>query len=102
MLTKLDKFYYNMSTKGTKRRKHNLQTSTGDEISPTFQLPDSCKESVRNHINSVYVGSIVHIHDPVYGAEGHLVTTHWRTKDGIFATLHEDCKMGFVSLKYKT
>jgi len=50
----------------------------------------------------VYVGSIVRVYDPAYGAEGHLVTTHWRTEDGIFATLHEDCKMGFVSLKYKT
>ena len=35
-------------------------------------------------------------------AEGHLVTTYRRIEDDISATLHDDCKMGFVSLKYKT
>ena len=53
-------------------------------------------------INSVYVESIVRIYDASYGPEGHQVTTHWITEDSIFATLHEDGKMGFVSLKYKT
>ena len=75
-----------MSTKGTKRRKQNRLTSSGDKVTPTIELPESCKESVRNHINSVYVGSIVRIYDPAYGAEGHLVTTHWRTEDGICRT----------------
>ena len=75
---------------------------SGDQVIPTDRLPHSCKDSLRNHINSVYVGSIVHIYDAAYRAEGHLVMTHWITEDGIFATLHEDGKMGFVSLKYKT
>jgi len=92
-----------MSKKGTKRQKEDhFPKSSGDDITHTVQLPESCKESVRNHINSVYVGSIVRIYDPAYGPEGHLVTTHWRTEDGIYATLHDDWKMGFVSLKYKT
>ena len=91
-----------MSKQGSKRRKQVLQRLSGDQVILTDRLPHSCKDSVRNHINSVYVGLIVRIYDAAYGPEGHLVTTHWITEDGIFVTLHEDSKMGFVSLKYKT
>ena len=91
-----------MSKQGSKRRKQNLHSLSGDRVILTDHLPNSCKDTVRNHINSVYVGSIVRIYDAAYGPEGHLVTTHWITEDSIFATLHEDSKMGFVSLKYKT
>ena len=91
-----------MSKQGSKRRKQNLHSLSGDKVILTDRLPISCKDTVRNHINSVYVGSIIRIYDAAYGPEGHLVTAHWITEDGIFATLHEDGKMGFVSLKYKT
>ena len=91
-----------MSTPGSKKRKNDIQSYRRDNVNPTDQLPINCKESVCNHINSVYVGSIVRVYDPAYGAEGHLVTAHWMTEKGIFAKLHEDNKMDFVRLKYKT
>ena len=85
-----------------KRRKSNNPSHERDKVSHTKRLPPHCKEYVRNHINSVYGGSITRIYDPAYGAEGHLVTAHWMTKNGVFATLHDDSKMEFVSLEYKT
>ena len=91
-----------MSTPGSKKQKNNIQSYRRDNVNPTDQLPIKCKESVRNHINSVHVGSIVRVYDPAYGAKGHLATAHWMTEKGIFSTLHEDNKMDFVSLKYKT
>ena len=86
----------------SKRRKSYNPSHERDKVNPTKRLPPHCKESVGNHINSVYVGSIIRIYDPVYVAEGHLVTAHWITENGIFATLLDDSKMEFVSLKYKT
>ena len=91
-----------MSTPGSKKQKNNIQSYRRDNVNPIDQLPINCKESVCNHINLVYVGSIVRVYDPAYGAEGYLVTAHWMTEKGIFATLHEDNKMYFVRLKYKT
>ena len=91
-----------MSKTGSKRRKKDVGSLIGEKDTPSDVLPVRCKESVRKHINSVYVGSIVRIYDIAYGPEGYLVTTHWRTEDGIFSTLHDECKMAFVNLKYKT
>ena len=90
-----------MSDQKKKRQKvDNLVYPTCEPIQD--RLPITCKDSVRNHINSVYVGSIVRIYDHSYGPAGHLVTAHWITDEGIFATLHDDSKSDFVRLKYKT
>ena len=102
MIEKSHKCPVNMSKSRNKRKKHDIQSYMGEVVNPTDRLPINCKESVRKHINSVYVGSILRIYDTAYGAEGHLVTAHWITNNGIFATLHEDCRMDFVTLKYKT
>ena len=91
-----------MSKPVSKKRKKQLESLSAARGDPSVLLPVTCKDSVRNHINSVYVGSIVRLYDADYGPEGQLVTTHWRTEKGIFATLHDDCKMDFVDLKYKT
>ena len=67
----------------------------------TERLPESCKTSVRTHINSIYVGTIIRIYDPRYGTEGQLATAHWYTDEGVFVTLHDDQRCDFISLKYK-
>ena len=65
------------------------------------RLPQSCQKSVRTHINSVYVGTLIRIYDPRYGMEGQLATAHWYTEDGVFVTLHNDQRCDFINLKYK-
>ena len=90
-----------MSDRKTKRQKDDVLTYATFEP-PLERLPITCKDSVRNHINSVYVGTIIRIYDNSYGPAGHLVTAHWITDQGIFATLHDDSKSDFVRLKYKT
>ena len=90
-----------MSKEGVKRKKIDLVTYATCHT-PTDRLPITCATTVKNHINTVYVGSIVCIYDNTYGAAGHMVTAHWSTEEGIFATLHDDSKSDFVRLKYKT
>ena len=102
MINKINTSKIKMSKRHSKRPKIDQQSLSTEAVNPLQRLPNKCKDSVRNHINSVYVGSIVRIYDTAYGSEGHLVTAHWITENGLFATVHEDCKMDFVSLKYKT
>ena len=65
------------------------------------RLPNECRNSVRTHINSIYVGSIIRIYDPKFGMEGQLATAHWHTEEGVFVILHNDQKSDFINLKYK-
>ena len=60
-------------------------------------MPFTCKETFTNHINSVYVGSIVRIYGPNISP-----TAHWITDEGVFATLDDASKSDYVRLKYKT
>ena len=65
-------------------------------------VPDNYKEKVKDHINSVYVGTILRIYDPGYSADGQLATAHWATDQGVYVTLHDEQRSDFISLKYKT
>ena len=64
------------------------------------RLPLECKATVKRHINSIYVGSIVRIYDKKYGEEGQLVTMHWALEDRLFVTLHAEERCSYVKLKY--
>ena len=66
------------------------------------RLPANCKISVKKHINTIYVGSIIRIYDPSYPPGGQLATVHWVTNEGLFVTLHEEGICNFVDLKYKS
>ena len=65
-------------------------------------LPESSKKTIRSHINSVYVGTILRIFQNQYGEEGGLATAHWATENGIFCTLHDEDQCYFIKLKYQT
>ena len=54
-----------------KRRESNNPSHERAKVNPTKRLPPHCKESVWNHINSVYVGSIIRIY----------MTQHMERKD---------------------
>ena len=78
-----------------------------DRVPPTIEflnerLPESCKTTVKTHINTIYVGTIIRIYDPSYKPEGQLATVHWYTNDGLFVTLHNEGICKFVDLKYKS
>ena len=64
------------------------------------QLPESCRKSVRSHVNTIYVGTIVRIYKSNYGPEGQLATAHWSSRNEIYVTLHDDGICAFVDLKH--
>ena len=68
----------------------------------TKVVPDGYKDKVNDHINSVYVGTILRIHDPTYPIEGQLATAHWATEQGVYVTLDDERRSDFITLKYKT
>ena len=86
---------------GTKKRHVESYGST-DIVTSTTVVPDGYKDKVNDHINSVYVGTILRIYDPAYSIEGQLATAHWATEKGDFDTLHDEQRSDFISLKYKT
>ena len=90
-----------MSNEHNKRQKIDIVTYATYQR-PIVRLPIRCKNSVRSHINSIYVGTIIRIYDSRYGDAGHLATAHWVTEEGIFATLHDESTSDFVQLKYNT
>ena len=65
-------------------------------------VPDGYKDKVNDHINSVYVGTILRIYDRKYSIEGQLATAHWATDQGVYVTLHDEQRSDFITLKYKT
>ena len=84
------------------KRLHVEYDSVPDhQPSVMVKLPERCRKSVRTHINTIYVGTIIRIYDPRFGTEGQLATAHWCTSDGIYVTLHNEQKCDFVDLKYK-
>ena len=62
------------------------------------KLPESCRRSVRSHINTIYVGSIIRIYDKNYGPAGQLATAHWFVFDKLYVALHKDQVCAFVNL----
>ena len=69
-------FFHVMSNHTEKKRK---PSETFEHVSEKMQLPVSCRLTVKTHVNSIYVDSIVRIYDKRYGTEGQLVTVHWGT-----------------------
>ena len=88
-----------MSIHMSKKQKVIHLTKT---VYPYIQLPDCSCRTLKKHINSIYVGTILRVYDPQYGEEGQLVTVHWVTDEGLFCTLHNKEKCSFIKLKYKT
>ena len=84
------------------KRKKTQSDHKTPHRNPVTILPSKYKDTVRSHVNSVYVGTIIRIYDPSYSEEGQLATAHWVTDQGIFVTLHEEQRSDFVTLKYKT
>ena len=73
-----------------------------ETVPVTVRLPQECAKTVLDHINSIYVGTIIRIYDRDYGVEGQLATAHWVTEKGLFVTLHDESKSNFVNLTYQT
>lgn len=86
-----------MSFKEPKKRKVESQPFVSKS-----QLPTKCRDTVKTHINSVYVGTIIRMYDRTYPEEGQLATAHWVTDQGLFVTLHSEQRSDFITLKYKT
>ena len=84
------------------KRKKTQSDHKTTHPNPVTVLPSKYKDTVRSHVNSVYVGTIIRIYDPSFSEEGQLATAHWVIDEGIFFTLHEEQRSDFVTLKYKT
>ena len=84
-----------------KKRRHNGESQPPTDL-VRDRLPESCQMTVKTHINTIYVGTVIRIYDPVNKPEGQLATVHWVTNHGLFVTLHEEGKCDFVQLKYKS
>ena len=61
-------------------------------------LPEHCRKTVRTHINTVYVGTVLRIYDNKYGSAGQLATAHWFVFNKLYVTLHKDQICEFVDL----
>ena len=86
----------------SKKRRTRSKESLVPQYNVHEQLPETCRQTFKNHINSIYVGSIVRIYDPSYKPEGMLVTVHWATDQGLFGTVHDRETCEFIDLKYKS
>ena len=84
-----------------KKRRNNEPTYISTELL-NERLPSSSKFTVKKHINTIYVGSIIRIYDPSYMPGGQLATAHWVANDGLFVTLHDEGICTFIDLKYKS
>ena len=80
-------YFFNVISNHTQKKRKTSETF--EHVSDQIQLPISRRLTVKSHVNSIYVGSIVRIYDKRYGTEGQLVTVHWGTEDGLFVTLHD-------------
>ncbi len=89
-----------MSARKNKRQK--VEETIVPQYTLRDRLPDTCRTTVKNHINTIYVGSIVRIYNQTYGPEGQLATVHWVTNEGLYATIHTEEKSKFVDLRYDT
>ena len=84
------------------KRKKTYLENFGNDPNPVTVLDNKYKDTVRSHVNSVYVGTIIRIYDSAYSDEGQLATAHWVTEQGLYVTLHDEQRSDFISLKYKT
>ena len=89
-----------MSQPQKKRRGDHISKLGVDILNE--RLPESCKQTVHTHINTIYVGSVIRIYDPAGESQGQLATAHWFTTNGLFVTLHGEGICNFVNLKYKS
>ena len=89
-----------MSQQRKKRR--NDDGMLLSQYSLNVRLPQKCRKSVKTHINTIYVGSVIRIYDPSSKPEGHVATVHWVTESGLFVSLHDEGICKFVDLKYKS
>ena len=84
----------------------NKRLKTNDRLVPQCgiaeRLPEKCRNTLKNHINIIYVGTIIRVYDPAYKPEGQLITVHWATPEGLFGTLHDKEICDFIDLKYKS
>ena len=58
--------------------------------------------TVKRHINTVYVGNIIHLLGSYSNDKGRLATAHWVDKRGIFITYHFEEISTFLDLRDKT
>ena len=88
-----------MEMKPDKKRTHYGISDTPD--SDVLQLPESCRKTIRAHVNTVYVGTILGIYNRRYGPEGQLATAHWSSNNKIYVTLHNNELSSFVDIRYQ-
>ena len=73
-----------------KSNRQKTEKSINHHVILTEHLPDSCKDSVTSHINTIYVGAVLRIYDPLYEPSGQVATVHWATDNGLFVTSHTE------------
>ena len=86
----------------SKNKKQKVEEGIVPQYTLQDRLPETCRRTVKDHINTIYVGSIIRILDVGYSPEGQLATVHWVTNEGLFVTLHMEEKSAFVDLRYKS
>ena len=69
---------------------------------PVKRLSDIEYMTVKKHINSVYVGTVIRLLGSYSNDKGRLATAHWMDKRGIFVTYHFEEISTFIDLRDKT
>ena len=76
-----------------KKRKSNVLVDSSKSY--YVNLPNHCKDAVKTHINTVYVGSVLRVFDTSLPPEGCIVRANWITEHGLHVTFLEErrCKL---------
>ena len=82
-----------------KKRKGNLSIDLKNYY---VNLPNDCKDTVKTHINTVYVGSVLRVFDSSLPPEGCIVRANWITEHGLHVTFLEERRCGFIILDGKS
>ena len=69
---------------------------------PVKRLSDIEHMAVERHINTVYVGTIIHLLGSYSNDKGRLATAHWMYRRGLFVTYHSKEISTFLDLREKT
>ena len=69
---------------------------------PVKRLSDIEHMAVERHINTVYVGTIIHLLGSYSNDKGRLATAHWMDRRGLFVTYHSEEISTFLDLRDKT
>ena len=88
-----------MESKLERKRSHEDISHSYLDYAKT--LPENCRNTVRKHVNTIYVGSIIRIYDREYGPEGQLATAHLSLDNKVYVTLHDQQVCAFVDLTNK-